>query len=237
MSYDIPAIAAVMNQKIMQLDYVTNNLSNAVTPGYKAEHLKYLKALEESDNITDNNAASSTLIVDFTQGMAQKTDNPLDLQLQGEGFFVVQTKDGQAFTRKGDFTVNKQNQIVTQAGDPVMGEGGPITLRNGKINVSEDGAVYVDENQVGKLKIVDFADRQSLKNVGGGVFLDSGSAAIKKVEKPKIASGFIELSNVNVVREMADMINIDRSFEAYQKIILTLADQDKLATSRIGRIT
>ena len=237
MAYDIPAIASVMNQKIMQLDYVTNNLANAGTPGYKAEHLKLLKALEEGDNITEGNAASSTIIVDFAQGMPQKTGNPMDLQLQGEGFFVVQTKDGQAFTRKGDFTVNKQNQIVTQAGDPVMGEGGPITLRNGKINVSEDGAVYIDENQVGKLKIVDFADRQSLKNIGGGLFLNSGSASIKKVEKPKIAAGFIELSNVNVVREMADMINIDRSFEAYQKIILTLADQDKLATSRIGRIT
>ena len=237
MAYDIPAIAAAMDQKILQLDRVTNNLANTGTPGFKAEHLQVLKALEEGDKPNENATALNGFFVDFSQGIPQKTGNTLDLQLQGDGFFVVQTKDGQAFTRKGDFTVNKQNQIVTQSGDPVMGEGGPITLVNGKINISEDGAVFVDENQVGKLKIVDFTNRQALKNAGGGLYLDQGTAGVNKVDKPKILSGYIELSNVNVVKEMADMIDIHRSFEAYQKIIQTLSDSDKLSTSRIGRIT
>jgi flagellar basal body rod protein FlgG len=94
----------------------------------------------------------------------------------------------------------------------------------------------VDGSPVGKLKIVDFADRQKLRNAGGGLYIDDGSAGVKKMDRPDIASGTIELSNVNVINEMANMIEIHRSFETYQKIIQTLADQDKLSVSRIGRV-
>jgi flagellar basal-body rod protein FlgF len=236
MAYDISAVAAAMDQRILQLEHITNNLANTSTPGFKAEHLLSLNTLQEESKPGDNTASLDSLIVDFAQGISQRTDNPLDLYLQRDGFFVVQTKEGQAYTRRGDFTVNSHNQMVTQAGDPVVGEGGPITLNNGKINVAEDGSVFVDGNQVGKLKIVDFADRQKLRNVGSGLYIDDGSAGLKKVDRPNIASGSIELSNVNVINEMADMIDIHRSFEVYQKIIQTLADQDKLSVSRVGRV-
>ncbi len=93
--------------------------------------------------------------------------------------------------------------MVTQEGDPVLGEGGPIILNNGKVNVAADGSVLVDGSPVGKLKIVDFADRQKLRNAGGGLYIDDGSAGVKKVDQPDIASGTIELSNVNVINEMA----------------------------------
>jgi flagellar basal-body rod protein FlgG len=174
--------------------------------------------------------------VDFARGISQRTDNPLDLYLQGDGFFVVQTKEGPAYTRKGDFTVNSLNQLVTQAGDPVVGEGGPITLQNGKINIAGDGSVFVDESQVGKLRIVDFANRQNLRKAGGSLYIDDGTAGVKKVDRPDIASGSIELSNVNVINEMAGMIDIHRSFETYQKIIQTLTDLDKMSVSRVGRV-
>ena len=236
MAYDILAVAAAMDQKASQLEHITNNLANAATPGFKAQHLYLLDPLQEESVPGDNTTALTSLIVDFAKGMSQKTDNPLDLNLQGEGFFVVQTSEGQAYTRKGDFTINSKNQIVTQTGDPVMGEGGPIVLTDGKIHIDENGAVFVDESQVGQLKVVDFENRQILKNAGGGLYRDEGDAGIKKVDKPNISSGFIELSNVNVISEMADMINIHRAFETYQKIIQQLTDQDKLATSKVGQV-
>jgi flagellar basal-body rod protein FlgF len=236
MAYDISAVAAAMDQKIIQLEHVTNNLANSSTPGFKAEHLLTLNAIQEESNLEDNTASLESLIVDFARGISQRTDNPLDLYLKGDGFFVVQTNEGQAFTRRGDFTVNSSNQMVTQEGDPVLGEGGPITLNNGKVNVAGDGSAFVDGSLVGKLKIVDFADRQKLRNAGGGLYIDDGSAGVKKVDRPDVASGTIELSNVNVINEMANMIEIHRSFEIYQKIIQTLADQDKLSVSRIGRV-
>lgn len=236
MAYDISTVAAAMDQKIMQMEHITNNLANASTPGFKAEHLLILNTLQEESKPGDNAASLNSLIVDFARGLSQRTDNPLDLYLQGDGFFVVQTKEGLAYSRKGDFTVNSLNQLVTQAGDPVVGEGGPITLKNGKIHIAENGSVFVDESQVGKLRIVDFANRQNLRNAGGGLYIDNGTAGVRKVDRPDISSGSIELSNVNVINEMAGMIDIHRSFETYQKIIQTLTDQDKLSVSRVGRV-
>jgi flagellar basal-body rod protein FlgF len=236
MAYDISSMAVAMDQKIAQLHHVTHNLANASTPGFKAEHLLILNAPQQESNEGNGSANLKTIIVDFERGISQRTDNPLDLYLQGEGFFVVQTKDGQAYTRKGDFTVNGLKQLVTQAGDPVLGEGGPITLRNGKIQVTGNGSIFVDENQVGQLKIADFGNRQNLRNIGGGLYIDDGTAGVKKMDRPDIASGTIELSNVNVVNEMAQMIEIHRSFEAYSKIIQMLTDQDKLSVSRVGRV-
>jgi flagellar basal-body rod protein FlgF len=236
MAYDISTVAAAMDQKILQLQHITNNLANASTPGFKAEHLLIMNALQQESKPGDNVASLKALVVDFAQGISRKTDNPLDLYLQGDGFFVVQTKDGPAYTRKGDFTVNRLNQMVTQTGDTVVGEGGPITLRNGKIHIAGNGSVFVDESQVGKLKIVDFANRQNLRNAGGSLYIDDGMAGVKNADRPEIASGSIELSNVNIINEMAGMIDIHRSFETYQKIIQTLTDQDKLSVSRVGRV-
>jgi flagellar basal-body rod protein FlgF len=236
MAYDIYAVAAAMDRKIMQLEHITTNLANASTTGFKAQHLMIMDALQEENRPGEDASSLNSLVVDFARGISQRTDNPLDLSLQGDGFFTVQTKEGEAFTRKGDFTINRLNQLVTQAGDAVVGEGGPITLQEGKIHIAADGSVFVDEGQVGKLKIVDFANRQNLRNTGSGLFIDDGSAGVKKADRPEVASGSIELSNINVINEMTGMIDIHRSFETYQKVIQTLSDLDKLSVSRVGRV-
>jgi flagellar basal-body rod protein FlgF len=236
MAYDISTVAAAMDRKMMQLEHITTNLANASTPGFKAEHLLLMNALQDENKPGEDAASLNSLVVDFARGVPQRTDNPLDLYLQGDGFFTIQTAEGQAFTRKGDFAVNRLKQLVTQAGDPVIGEGGPITVQGGKIHVASDGAVFVDENQVGKLKIADFANRQNLRSAGGSVYIDDGTAGIKKVDKPEISSGAIEASNINIINEMTGMIDIHRSFETYQKVIQTLADLDKLSVSRVGRV-
>lgn len=237
MAYEISTIASAMDHKIMQLDQISNNLANSVTPGFKAQHLYFLNTIEEDNIATESGNSTNSLIVDFSSGLSQKTDNPLDLQLQGDGFFVIQTEKGQAFTKKGDFTINKLKQLATQGGEPVVGEGGPIILQNGKIRVSDEGAVYVDESQVGKLLVVDFANRQNLSKEGNGLYRDDGTAGKKTVAKPSIAPGYIELSNVNVVKEMTEIIAINRCFETYQKIIQTMSEEDKLSTGRVGKIT
>jgi flagellar basal-body rod protein FlgF len=236
MAYDISTVAAAMDQKIMQLEHISSNLANASTPGFKAQHLQLLTALGDDTRAGDMASSLTSLVVDFNQGIPLKTDNPLDVQLQGEGFFVIQTKEGDAYTRKGDFTINGSSQVVTQTGDPVLGDAGPITLTNGKVHISADGSVFVDQSQVGKIKIVDFTNRQALIKAGNGLFRDEGAAGLKKVDNPAMTAGAIELSNVNAITEMAEMINIHRTFETYQKVILTLTEQDKLAVSRIGKV-
>jgi flagellar basal-body rod protein FlgF len=230
MAYDINSITSAMSRKINQMDHVTNNLANSMTPGFKAEHLRALQANSEGDG------TPSEATIDFRAGLSQQTGNPLDLHIEGDAFFVIQTKEGLAFTRRGDFTINRDNQLVTQDGNPVMGEGGKITLRDGKVQIGRDGSVLVDGTIVGKLRMTDFNNRAALTRIGGGLYRDSGSAEMKKHAGAEIASGFLELSNVNVIGEMTELIDINRTFEIYQKIIQTLSDQDKLSVSRIGRL-
>lgn len=230
MVYDIFTVASTMDRKIMQMDRVANNLANASTPGFKGEHLRALQAFSADES------ASPEAAIDFRPGSADRTGNALDLRIEGDGFFVIQQKDGLAFTRRGDFTIDSQNRLVTQDGDPVMGDSGTITLGKGQIQIGRDGSVAVDANVVGKLRIVDFNDRANLTRIGGGLYLDSGAAGMKKPPTPEVASGYLELSNVSMILEMTEMIEINRSFEYYQKIILTLSEMDKLSVSRIGRL-
>lgn len=230
MVYDISHVAFAMDGKIRQMDRTANNLANASTPGFKAEHLRALQASGAVE------ASSTEASVDFSPGLAEKTGNALDLLIEGDGFFVIQTKDGLAFTRRGDFTLDRENRLVTQDGAPVMGENGFITLNKGKIHVSRDGSVSLDADVVGKLRIVEFNNRMELTPVGGGLYRDSGAAGMRQSQRPQVASGFLELSNVNMIREMTEMIGINRSFENYQKIIQTLSELDKLSVSRVGRL-
>ena len=235
MGYGISETADVMGRMIQKLDHVSTNLANASTAGYKAEHLyasgQGALPSESSGEVTLPPAIVS---IDFSRGLAQRTGNDLDVMIENEGFFVVQTKSGVAYTRRGDFTLNRDGMLVTQSGDAVMGETGPITIKGQRVSISKEGTVKVDDSEAGKLKLVSFADKGQLKKTENGYY--TSEAEPQKVDKPEVAQGMVELSNVNVIREMVDMIDIQRSFEVYQKIIQTISDQDKTATSRVGRL-
>jgi flagellar basal body rod protein FlgG len=230
MAYDIINVAGAMNRKVIQMDHTANNLANASTPGFKAEHLRALRALW-----ADGEMPAET-IADFTRGATEMTGNPLDLDIEGDGFFVVQTNEGLAFTRRGDFRIDRENRLVTQDALPVMGDGGPITLGPGRIHVGRDGSVMVDGSVAGKLRIVDFTNRAALIRTGKGLYRNSGAVGMKQASGANISSGYIERSNVNIVREMIDLIEVNRSFEYYQKIIHALTEMDKISVSRVGRL-
>jgi flagellar basal-body rod protein FlgG len=230
MVYDVNCVGFAMDRKIKQMNHVANNLANASTPGFKVEHLRALQA-----NGAENEATADSA-VDFRPGLAEKTGNALDVLIEGDGFFVIQTREGPAFTRRGDFTIDRDNRLVTQAGAPVMGENGVLTLHQGVPHISRDGSISVNGDVIGKLRIVEFNTRTALTPVGGGLYRDSGGAGMRKPQASHVVTGFLELSNVNMIREMAEMIEINRSFENYQKIIQTLSELDKLSVSRIGRL-
>ncbi|MBN1380254.1 MAG: flagellar hook-basal body protein [Deltaproteobacteria bacterium] len=234
---DITTIGTAMDLQVKQLEHLSNNLANAGTPGFKAVHLHILKSTEEIFTAEQPTAIPNILTVDFSCGVPQNTKNPLDLYINRDGFFVVETDRGEAYTKNGSFTLNQNNQLVTQDGWLVIGDSGPVTLMEGPINITRDGGILIDGNQVGQLKIVDFEDRQALVKAGASLYYDEGSANLKTVDQPDIQSGFLEMSNVNVVREMTDMIGLNRLFETYQKMIQALSEQDDLAVNRIGTLT
>ncbi len=178
----------------------------------------------------------------FDQGALQRTENPFDLALDGKGFFSVQTERGERYSRDGSFTISKDGDLVTRNGNLVMGENGPIKVQKNNFIVNERGEVLVNmalsldsRDVVGmtnnnweepvvidRLKIVDFENIREIKKEGDSLYSETElSGPPLPAVKNKIFQGFLEKSNVNAVREMVDMIEVQRSYEANQKSILT----------------
>lgn len=236
MGYGISETAEIMSRMVQKMDFVSSNLANASTSGYKAEHL-YASGQEALTPQQKQEGALPPIMssIDFSKGMVQQTGNVLDLLIEGDGFFAIQGKEGTVYTKKGDFTINRDGLLVTQTGENVLNDTGmPITVKGKNISIGRDGTVKVDDGEVGKLKIVSFADPSVLKRGENGYF----TAAIepKKADNPEVVQGSLELSNVNVIREMIDMIDINRSFEVYQKVIQSMSEEDKISVNRIGRL-
>jgi flagellar basal-body rod protein FlgG len=246
MSYNVLDIAGAAAVKLNQLDLVSNNIANVITPGYKTEHMKASVGDNVSDPTNDQTPqVSASVYVDFSQGALEKTGNNLDVAIQGEGFFEIQTPAGLAYTRAGNFTINQAGVLVDKSGNPVMGEGGMITISGDNtetgVRIAPSGMVKVygaevDGVEAGTLKVVAFADSTKLKRSANGLFVDPGQAGLKTLEDKNIQSGYLELSNASAVKEMIQMIDIQRSFELYQKAIQTISEQDRLSVSRVGRL-
>ncbi|MEN6317588.1 MAG: flagellar basal-body rod protein FlgF [Syntrophaceae bacterium] len=231
MIYNIGEMANVYIDKVDQLDYISNNIANVNTHGYKSMRVFY-NTLDTS-TVTFN----PEVVVDYSPGSIHRTDNKLDVAINGEGFFVIQSGIETTYTRQGNFTIDKDGNLMNSDGWFVLGKSGkPIKLPDGTVNINENGNIAVDDIQIDTLKIVNFKNPQSLEKIDGCLFRDTGNAGLTEKDNPVVRQGHIELSNVQVVKEMAEMVGVHRSVEIYQKVIQTIADQDKLATSQIGRI-
>jgi flagellar basal-body rod protein FlgF len=235
MAGDISDIASAAERLVTKLENVTNNLANASTIGFKEE---FLRSISENDllNQQENQASSKSPMINMSQGMIQQTGNALDVAIDGEGFFTIQTKDGEAYTRKGNFHLNKSGEIVTSAGEPVLGDRGTIVAKGKEIKIDQQGLITVDGGQIGKLKIVTFDQPKMLERAGNGVYSAPATAGVKVKQDPQLITNSVELSNVNAVQQMVTMIEIQRTMETYQKLIQTITDQDRIATTRVGKL-
>ena len=235
MGYGIIETADAMSRMIQRMDHVSLNLANSSTSGFKAEHLYASGQAALPQEVSgDYTLPPAKAVIDFSRGITQKTGNALDMMIETDGFFTVQTKNGMAYTRRGDFTLSRDGTLVTQTGDPVMGEGGPLMIQGQNVSIGRDGAIKVDNAEIGRLKIAAFTDPGTLSRGEGGYF--TSTTEPERAEKQEIVQGVVELSNVNIIREMVDMIDIQRSFEVYQKVIQTMSEEDKTAVTRIGRL-
>jgi len=219
-----------------RLDAVSHNIANVQTPGFKSDRVFHslLKSLERPGKFE----YTSKNYINHAQGPVENTGNPLDLSIEGEGFFAIRGAAGEVYTRKGSFTLNAKNQIVTQAGEFLLGQSGmPITVNGRDIEVSNNGEIRVDGAVAGRVKVVGFATPQDLVRNGNCVFSDPGTAGLFPVRNAEIKSGHLELSNVQALKEMIDMVDLQRSMEVYQKVILTIGDQDRMAASRVGKLS
>lgn len=222
-----------------RLDIAANNLANLNTVGFKKDKVFFhqlAKALAEPGE-TDENRVPGTSSVDFSPGALQHTGNSLDVAIDGEGFFVIQTPEGNYYTRAGNFHLDSEGRLVTPDGYPVVTDGGELQIAGGNATMNERGEVIVNGQSVGRLRVVRFEDLTRLERVGDAYYKTNGSGEEDiPPEKINLRIGYLELSNVNPIMEMIHMIEINREFELGQKAINT-QDQtlDKLI-NQAGRI-
>lgn len=245
---------AMMNEQ-RRMDVITNNLANATTVGYKKEgatsqsfdEVMGIKAKDATNGYRDSRIGNMSLGVkigetyrDFDQGSFRNTDATFDLAISGDGFFTVSftNKAGEEstlYTRDGSFTMTKDGYLVTKDGDFVLGQGGPVVMpTDAEIKIDELGNIYADGEYVDQLQMTDFEDYNYLEQYGENLFRAVDGAKTKDASG-SINQGYLEMSNVQVVEEMVEMITTQRAYEAAQKFETTM-DSVMEKTVTLGQI-
>ncbi len=156
----------------------------------------------------------------FAPGSLKTTENPLDLAIVGEGFFAIDSPQGPRFTRDGRFTINLDGYLTTLNGNLVQGEAGPIYVGEAEeVLFNEEGEIFIDGEVADRLLLMSFDNLQGLARSGANMYEALPEAGDAFVIETRVAPGVIEMANVNVVREMVDLIKIQRAYEANQKVV------------------
>lgn len=213
-----PGIIRLIDSSLVhkfRFDTISNNLANINTIAFKKDIYSFSRIL------TMKNFSRP----DLTPGPVRYTGNQLDVALEAPGFFKVQTSKGIKYSKDGSFTLNKDQFLVNQRGDTVLGQGGPIQITGNKVSISTDGSVVVDDAPLDRILVVDFKHPQLLTKEGSSYFTYKGEEQdISTAENVNILQGYIETSNVNPTEEMIKMVETFRVFEAAQKAIQSLDD-------------
>ena len=260
--------ASGMRAQQWRLDAVANNLANVDTDGYKRDVAAFkafpelLIRRQDDDGVYLHPFGSADaapiigkmgtgvelneLYTNFDQGALKETSSDFDLALDGKGFFSVATPWGERYTRNGSFQLGKEGYLETKEGYPVMGENGPIRVKENNFQVDKDGRVWMNaaydaedpELMIARernsweepvlldtLKVVEFDLDRYLEKQGSSLYRESETSGpamvIEPDGRPKVLQGFVEAANVDPVVEMVQMIEVNRAYEANQKIIQT----------------
>jgi flagellar basal-body rod protein FlgG len=240
-----------------RMNNIANNLANVNTTGYKRDMLAFRdtflmyahdRIMEAQSNLKQEklfpepvHLARTRLAyakTDFEQGSLKATDAPFDLAIAGNGFFKVRTPQGDFYTRNGHFQVTDEGVIVTEQGFRVLGDGGELTVPPGVKNftIAENGAIYADGGLVGQIGLVDVDNHLFLEKLGGNMYRQRPGTNLAEIEADGyMAQGFLEVSNVNPVHEMVNMIEAQRQYEAYAKVMQSTEALDRETISKVGR--
>ncbi len=211
-----------------QLSVIANNLANMNTTGYKSEHMMFMEHPVRSrggERIMGDKVSyvrDIATVRDFQEGSFRETGNPLDMAIHGDGYFVVQTENGERYTRNGRFQLDDAGQLVTQQGDPVLADGGqPFFFAPGDadIHVTRDGTISTRNGPLGRLGIVNFDNPHELKEVSGGLF--TAETVPVEAEQRDVVQNMLESSNVEPIVEMTRLIDVNRNYKEAYKLIET----------------
>ena len=217
--------ASGMIPRLKKQDITANNIANAGTSGFKKDNMFVKELTRAEEKIVSEKSDWQTPIadeeyVDYRPGVFDRTGNPLDLAIEGDGFFTLEAEDGSTLlTRSGTFMVDSEGFISYPGGYRLVSEGGPIQVGSGTVNISENGNVEVDGLNAGRIVPVSVADLNQLEKVGRSMFAVAEGAELLSSDNTVIQQGYLETSNVDIVSEMVEMIISYRAYEANAKAI------------------
>jgi flagellar basal-body rod protein FlgF len=225
--------------RLRQLELVANNLANVNTDGYKADRTTFETFYESA--LTGQNGertqgpsggvyvSTSGAAFDRSSGPVQQTGAPLDVAIEGNGYFVIKTEQGERYSRSGSFTIDAQGQLVSAHGNPVLGKGGPINVSGSNPHILANGDVVADDETVGTLRVVKFGAGRALFKHGNGLFASRQGAKPRDVEELALSERSVEGSNVQPIAEMAYLVVLQRAFDA----AIMAMQRDDEATERL----
>ena len=240
---EIYTAASGMKVRQMQMDFITNNLANVDTAGFKIEEPvseeRYIDTPVGSVS-TPCHAKALYRYIDFSQGPVKPTTSSLDVALDGEGFFVVSTSNGDRLTRCGHFTQDAEG-VLKLGGFPVQDEAeGEITLGEGEVKIREDGSITQNGVELGRLRLVSADNPQLLEKEGNTLFKAPDGVELEEIDAGdadlRVLQGHLERSNASAIDLMVRMISTARSYEMHQKAIQTFDQLGSKAIQSMGRV-
>jgi flagellar basal-body rod protein FlgF len=251
------AVAGSVAQE-KRLAVLTNNLANVSTVGFKSDtpvfHARLTQAVVAEVQLPDSPQPVVTSVdplmnlhtpqhpqvtahTDFSQGAIRETGNPLDMALEGNGFFTVEGPEAQmAYTRQGTFSINADGLLVTQNGLLVQGEGGPLRVADGRVEIDPTGRVLVNGTFIDRLKLVDFPSPDQLEKIGDALFRATDPDLPAETATDLVVHHrAIEQSNSPLLHLLGAVIQTSRAYEAYQRMIQIYDDTAGRAVNDIAR--
>lgn len=245
-----------MTSQMKRLDVVSNNIANSDTSAFKRDTPVVRSFSEELLQRLDDTSSTfyahsvpigrvslgvfvDDVSTDFSAGGMQQTDAPLDLAMSGDGFFAVNVTDGngvttEKYTRDGAFTISADRTLITKEGNTVVGTNGAVRLdANADVVVDPSGNIFANGRFIDRLKVIDFQNYDSLRKFGNNLF-DATPQSVQIPFRGGVIQGAVETSNVNIVKEMVELINVSRIYEANQKMITMFDTTLEQAASRIA---
>ncbi len=225
------ASARGMCPETTKLEIAAHNIANAASSGFKRTKIFDGILTKEAGGPVNNGAGSIKSdfrsSVDYEQGEMRQTGNPLDLALSGKGFFVLETQDGMRYTRNGNFSLGSDGSVVSATGDAVQGDQGTIRIPEpekvtlSSLMINEQGEIFLGDKRIDRIRIVNFKEIEKLKQDNNNMFSAPDDLTTEDVTAPAVLvrQGYIEDSNVDIIKEMIAIVDARQTFETSQKII------------------
>ena len=238
------AACAGLRAQSQALEVAAHNLANLSTSGFRSQQPTFQSLLSLAApgirnvlNVAVNNfGVLEGTHLDLSAGNLQTTGNPLDVGIEGPGFLAIQTDRGLRYTRNGNFRIARTGELVTSAGDPVMGENGAIRVPAGAISISADGTLSVNSTVAGKIRLVEFPSDAKLVSEGD-VLLDAPEGGARPAKQTSMRQGTLESSNVNSVMAVMTLIGVQREAEMMQRALsMFYGEFNRIASNDVPRV-